>query len=229
MKEQDFLNEMIIKFCKKLDKFSVQYDLKTEEFVTFGVFDNLLFIFEHYLEQEETCISFNVSSRIKSLKNDEILCSAIGLEDPDLNFRIFNEYSVRSYPVSFKNTEFSNIKELQEFALDNMPSESYHNFLKNYKESITDLLKAFKTDTSNATQGFYDFVYKFEDNKGIFWQDRTLMQVLLLLELNQKDQALKILKNDPRTEKERKFFIEYDDGNMEIFDILIYSIENKII
>ncbi len=55
------------------------------------------------------------------------------------------------------------------------------------------------------------------------------MQILLLIELNQKEQALKILKNDPRTNEERKISIEYDNGEVEIFDILIYSLENDII
>ncbi len=63
----------------------------------------------------------------------------------------------------------------------------------------------------------------------MFWKDRTLMQILLLIELNQKEQALKILKNDPRTNEERKISIEYDNGEVEIFDILIYSLENNII
>ncbi|WP_334088338.1 hypothetical protein, partial [Helicobacter typhlonius] len=66
-------------------------------------------------------------------------------------------------------------------------------------------------------------------NKDVFWKDRTLMQILLLIELNQKEQALKILKNDPRTNEERKISIEYDNGEVEIFDILIYSLENNII
>lgn len=229
MSQQEFLDEIVINFCKKLDKFSAQYGLKTEEFITFGVFDNLLFTFEHYLEQEEDCISLDVSFRVKSIKSDEILCSSLEIDEPDLDFKILNEYGVRSFPYSFKSMEFSNMQELQEFALDDMPSDSYHNFLSAYKESIESLLEAFKIDTPSTIQGLYDFVYKYENNKDVFWKDRTLMQILLLIELNQKEQALKILKNDPRTNEERKISIEYDNEEVEIFDILIYSLENNII
>ncbi|AAP77150.1 hypothetical protein [Helicobacter hepaticus] len=229
MSQQEFLDEIVINFCKKLDKFSAQYGLKTEEFITFGVFDNLLFTFEHYLEQEEDCISLDVSFRVKSIKSDEILCASLEIDEPDLDFKILNEYGVRSFPFSFKSMEFSNMQELQEFALDDMPSDSYHNFLSAYKESIESLLEAFKIDTSSTIQGLYDFIYKYENNKDVFWKDRTLMQILLLIELNQKEQALKILKNDPRTNEERKISIEYDNEEVEIFDILIYSLENNII
>lgn len=100
----------------------------TEEFITFGVFDNLLFTFEHYLEQEEDCISLDVSFRVKSIKSDETLCASLEIDEPDLDFKILNEYGVRSFPYSFKSMEFSNMQELQEFALDDMPSDSYHNF-----------------------------------------------------------------------------------------------------
>ena len=129
MSQQEFLDEIVINFCKKLDKFSAQYGLKTEEFITFGVFDNLLFTFEHYLEQEEDCISLDVSFRVKSIKSDEILCASLEIDEPDLDFKILNEYGVRSFPFSFKSMEFSNMQELQEFALDDMPSDSYHNGL----------------------------------------------------------------------------------------------------
>ncbi|HEB7553054.1 TPA: hypothetical protein RZH74_001780, partial [Campylobacter coli] len=60
------------------------------------------------------------------------------------------------------------------------------------------------------------------------WQDRTLMQVLLLIELNQKEQALKILKNNQKAIEERDFTIEYDDGSIEVFDVLKHSIENDL-
>lgn len=70
----------------------------TEEFITFGVFDNLLFTFEHYLEQEEDCISLDVSFRVKSIKSDEILCASLEIDEPDLDFKILNEYGVRSFP-----------------------------------------------------------------------------------------------------------------------------------
>ncbi|WP_334085206.1 hypothetical protein [Helicobacter typhlonius] len=229
MIQQEILDEIVINFCKKLDKFSAQYGLKTEEFITFGIFDNLLFTFEHYLEQEKNCISLDVSFRVKSIESDEILCQAIGLDKPDLDFKILNEYGVRSFPFSFKSMEFSNIHELHDFALDDMAEDTYNGFLKSYKKSIENLLNAFKIDTSSTVQGLYDYIYKYENNKDVFWKDKSLMQILLLIELNQKEQALKILKNDPRTNEERKISIEYDNEEVEIFDILIYSLENNII
>ncbi|WP_299245578.1 hypothetical protein [uncultured Brachyspira sp.] len=219
------LDEILKGFCRKLGKFAAQYNLHTKEFITYGFFDGLLFTFEHYLEQEESCISFNVSSRIKSLKSDEILCDAIGLDKPDLDFSIFNEYAVRSFPFSFKSTEFSDMQELQDFALDDMPDDSYHGFLESYQKSIESLIQAFKIDTPSIIQGLYDCIYKYEGNQNMLWSDKTLMQVLLLIELKERKQALGILKYDTRTNDERKFFIEYDDGNAEIFDILISYLE----
>lgn len=193
MTQQEILNNIVLKFCKKLDKFSAQYGLKTEEFITYGVFDDLLFTFEHYLEEDD-CISFSVSFRVKSMKSDEILCKTIGLDEPHLDFKILNQHGVRSFPFSFKSMEFTNLNDLKQSGLDDMPSDSYHSFLKAYKESIDTLIEAFKTDTTNTIKGLYDFIYNYEENEDIIWQDRTLMQVLLLIELNQKEQALKILK-----------------------------------
>lgn len=225
---QEILDDIVLKFCKKLDKFSAQYGLKTEEFITYGVFDDLLFTFEHYLEEEDDCISFSVSFRVKSMKSDEILCKIVGLDQPNLDFKILNQHGVRSFPFSFKSMEFTNLNDLKQSGLDDMPSDSYHSFLKAYKESIDTLIEAFKTDTTNTIKGLYDFIYNYEENEDTIWQDRTLMQVLLLIELNQKEQALKILKNNQKAIEERDFTIEYDDGSIEVFDVLKHSIENDL-
>ncbi|HEB9432735.1 TPA: hypothetical protein RZK50_001970 [Campylobacter coli] len=120
------------------------------------------------------------------------------------------------------------MNDLKQSGLDDMPSDSYHSFLKAYKESIDTLIEAFKTDTTNTIKGLYDFIYNYEENEDTIWQDRTLMQVLLLIELNQKEQALKILKNNQKAIEERDFTIEYDDGSIEVFDVLKHSIENDL-
>ncbi|HEB9286046.1 TPA: hypothetical protein RZK15_001478 [Campylobacter coli] len=85
---------------QKTGQIFTQYGLKTEEFITYGVFDDLLFTFEHYLEEDNDCISFSVSFRVKSMKSDEILCKIIGLDQPNLDFKILNQYGVRSFPFS---------------------------------------------------------------------------------------------------------------------------------
>ncbi|CAM2919547.1 hypothetical protein [Helicobacter burdigaliensis] len=56
------------------------------------------------------------------------------------------------------------------------------------------------------------------------------MQILLLIELGDKKEALKHLKKDKRDrDYEREVFIEYDDGTMEIFEILEYALHNDVV
>lgn len=219
------LDEILKGFCRKLGKFAAQYNLHTKEFITYGFFDGLLFTFRHYLQQKESLISFDIYFGVKSLKSDEILCDAIGLDNPDLDFSVFSEYALQSFTFSLKSTEFANMQELQIFALDGKYDNYYHSFLEHYKESIEDILEAFRIDTPSIIQGLYDYIYKYEGNQNMLWSDKTLMQVLLLIELKERKQALGILQYDTRTNDERKFFIEYDDGNAEIFDILISYLE----
>lgn len=105
MQKQNYLASVIKSVGEKIAKLAPTFDLQTKEYATFGTMGRLFFSFEHYLDEEDSKISFNISSRVKSLKSDEILCKAMGLDRPNLEFRALNkEFSLRSFPFSFKST-----------------------------------------------------------------------------------------------------------------------------
>lgn len=102
------------------------------------------------------------------------------------------------------------------------------NALRAYNKNMQILFSALRVDTSNEILGLYDYIYKYEDNKDVIWYDKRLMQILLLIELGDTKKALKLLKKDKR-DYEREIFIEYDDGIMDIFEILEYALHNDIV
>lgn len=229
---QTYLDSAIKGFGKNMARFAPDFYLQTKEYATFGAMEGLFFSFEHYLDCEVSLISFDISFRIKSLKSDEILCKAIGVDFPDLEFRALNkEFSLRSFPFSFKSMEFESLQELQEFDLANLSKQSCKDILKAYERSMQDLFTAFRVDTNNEIKGLYDFIYKYEENADVVWYDKHLMQILLLIELGDKKEALRLLEQDHRDlENEREIFVEYEeDEAMEIFKILEYALHKDIV